>query len=156
MLSLAIITCSDTRGLSEDTAGQALAQRLRLYSWELCQHIVVKDDQGAIEAALIHAADILQVDVVLTCGGTGLSLRDVTPEATLAIADRAVPGISEAIRQSSFAITGRAMLSRAVSAQRGTSLIINLPGSKKAALECFEICADQLEHAVDMMAGKGH
>jgi len=156
MLSLAIITCSDTRDLSKDAAGHALAKEVQLRNWELRHHFVVKDDKEAVEAALLYATDNLQVDVVLTCGGTGLSPRDVTPEATLAIADRSVPGIAEAIRQSSLAITGRAMLSRAVSAQRGTSLIINLPGSTKAALECFEVCADQLEHAVDMMAGKGH
>lgn len=155
-MKLAIITCSDTRSLAEDEAGHALAERISSRDWELLQHDLVKDDIYAIGAALIHAADTLSADVIFTCGGTGLGPRDSTPEASLAVADRAVPGIAEAMRQFSLGITKRAMLSRAVSVQRGTTLIINLPGSKKAALECFDICADQLEHAVDMMAGKGH
>ncbi|MCL2402650.1 MAG: MogA/MoaB family molybdenum cofactor biosynthesis protein [Coriobacteriia bacterium] len=155
-MRLAIITCSDTRSLAEDEAGHALAKRITARKWELCQHMVVKDDMQTIEARLKHCSDALKADVILTCGGTGLSSRDVTPEATLAVADRVVPGISEAIRQASLDITKCAMLSRAVSVQRGTTLIINLPGSKNAALECLYVCIDQLEHAADMMAGKGH
>ncbi|MCL2437712.1 MAG: MogA/MoaB family molybdenum cofactor biosynthesis protein [Coriobacteriia bacterium] len=155
-MKIAIVTCSDTRDITEDEAGQALAKCIQNRGWELAQHVMVKDDLQIIKAAFIQASDELRADVILSCGGTGLSARDVTPEATLAVADRIVPGISEAIRQFSLSITKRAMLSRALSAQRGTTLIINLPGSTKAALECFDSCADQLEHAVDMMAGKGH
>ena len=155
-MNVAIITCSDTRDITEDEAGHALAECVQSRDWELLQHIVVKDDKCEIMDALIRASSILEADVIFTCGGTGLGPRDVTPEASLAVADRVVPGIAEAIRQFSLNITKRAMLTRAVCVQRKASLIINLPGSRKAALECFEICADQLEHAVDMMAGKGH
>jgi len=155
-MKLAIITTSDTRTIEQDEAGHALAAQIELRGWFLAQHIVVTDELTDIKAALIYATDNLKVDVILSCGGTGLGPRDLTPEATLSVAHRQVPGIAEAIRQLSLEITRRSMLSRALAAQRNTSLIINLPGSKKAALECFEIVADQLEHAVEMMAGKGH
>ncbi len=94
--------------------------------------------------------------MVLTCGGSGLSLRDVTPEATRDVADREVPGIAEAMRVHSLAITPFAMLSRAICAQRGRTLIINLPGSTKAATENWEGIVAALPHAVKMMAGGGH
>jgi molybdenum cofactor synthesis domain-containing protein len=124
--------------------------------WELADYRVVADEFDAIAAALIEACDVHGVDVVFTCGGTGLSPRDVTPEATRSVAPRPVPGIAEHIRAESLKITPRAMLSRAVAAQRGTTLIINLPGSRKAATESFSFVAAQLEHAREMAAGGGH
>lgn len=153
---LAIITCSDTRSLSQDTAGAALVSACEERGWSVADHRVVTDDADVIAAALVDAADRLQVDIVFTCGGTGLGPHDVTPEATLAVCERVAPGIAEHIRARSAEITGRAMLSRGVSAVRGSTLVINLPGSEKAARESFSFVADQLEHAVDMMAGGGH
>ena len=155
-ITFAIITCSDTRTLAEDTAGLALASLIGENSWSLASHTVVKDDRAAIADAIVEAADSLHVDVVLTCGGTGLSLRDVTPEATQDVCERNVPGIAEAMRAYSLTKTPRAMLSRAVCMQRGTTLVVNLPGSEKAARENWEALSGQLEHAVKMTAGGGH
>jgi len=155
-LTFAIVTCSDTRTIETDEAGAALRDDIEQAGWSVASHEIVADDRAAISGAIVHAADQLGVDVVLTCGGTGFSPRDVTPEATLDVADRIAPGIAEAIRAGSLAITRRAMLSRATSALRGSSIIVNLPGSRKAARESFGFFSDQLEHAVEMLAGGGH
>ena len=155
-IAFAIITCSDTRTIEEDAAGAALESLIEARGWTVASHVVVKDDRGPIAAAIIEAADAMQADVVLTCGGTGLSPRDVTPEATQDACDRNVPGIAEAMRYYSLQKTGRAMLSRGLCMQRGNTLVINLPGSEKAARENWEAVADQLEHAVKMTAGGGH
>lgn len=152
----AIVTCSDTRDLSQDTAGAALEERIAEQGWECASHVVVKDERADIAAAIVEATDNLKVDVVLTCGGSGLSLRDVTPEATQDVCERNVPGIAEAMRAHSIAITPHAMLSRALCMQRGRALVINLPGSKKAACENWEGVLPALGHAVSMMAGEGH
>ena len=133
-ITFAIITCSDTRK----------------------SHVVVKDEVPQISAAIVEACDTIDADVVLTCGGSGLSLRDVTPEATQAVCDRNVPGIAEAMRAHSLAITPFAMLSRALCMQRGTHLVVNLPGSEKAARENWDGIVAALPHAVKMMAGGGH
>lgn len=155
-LGIAILTCSDTRGIAEDTAGQALAGLCAERGWEVVDHRVTRDDAASISSAIVELADEKGADVVLTCGGTGVGPRDVTPEATLAVCDRPVPGIAEHIRARSLEITGRAMLSRGTAAVRGTTLVVNLPGSEKAARESFSFVADQFEHAVEMMAGGGH
>ena len=152
----AIVTCSDTRGMKEDTAGAALEALIAAQGWACESHVVVKDERADIAAAIVHAADELGVDVVLTCGGSGLSLRDVTPEATMDVCERAVPGIAEAMRAHSLPITPYAMLSRALCMQRGRCLVINLPGSKKAATENWEGVLPALPHAISMMAGEGH
>ncbi|WP_165062442.1 molybdenum cofactor biosynthesis protein B [Adlercreutzia sp. ZJ154] len=155
-VSFAIITCSDTRSMKEDQAGDALEQLIAQSGWELRDRVIVTDDRSAISAAIVRATDELKCDVVLTCGGSGLSLRDVTPEATMDVCDRNVPGIAEAMRVHSLQITPYAMLSRALCMQRGRSLVINLPGSTKAATENWEGIVDALPHAVKMMDGKGH
>jgi molybdenum cofactor synthesis domain-containing protein len=155
-ISFAIITCSTTRTLAEDSAGAALATLIAEQGWSVATHEVVKDDRATICSAIIKAADETGVDVVLTCGGSGLSMADVTPEATADACERNVPGIAEAIRAYSMTKTRRAMLSRAVCMQRGSTLVINFPGSQKAARECWEAIADQLEHAKQMTAGAGH
>ena len=124
--------------------------------WVCASHVIVKDEVAQISEEIVRASDDLGVDIVLTCGGSGLSLRDVTPEATRAVCDREVPGIAEAMRYYSLQITPRAMLSRAVCMQRGACLVINLPGSKKAAVENWEGVVGALEHAAQMMAGGGH
>ncbi len=156
MLRFAIITCSDTRDEGSDTAGALLKERIAQEGWECASYELVRDDRADISAAIVRAADEVKADVVLTCGGTGLSLRDVTPEATRDVCDREVPGIAEGMRAYSLAITPRAMLSRALCMQRGTSLVINLPGSKKAAAENWDGVVGVLPHAVSMMHGGGH
>ncbi|MCI8366183.1 MAG: MogA/MoaB family molybdenum cofactor biosynthesis protein [Eggerthellaceae bacterium] len=155
-ITFAIVTCSDTRSLAEDAAGAALERLIEEAGWRCASHVIVKDEQPEISAAIVAAADMPEVDVVLTCGGSGLSLRDVTPEATRAVCDREVPGIAEGMRAHSMAITPFAMLSRALCMQRGRTLVINLPGSTKAATENWEGIAGVLPHAVKMMAGGGH
>ena len=137
-LTFAIITCSDTRSMKEDTAGAALEGLIAENGWECKSHVVVKDERADISAAIVAACDELDVDIVLTCGGSGLSLRDVTPEATMDVCERNVPGIAEAMRAHSLAITPYAMLSRALCMQRGRHLVINLPGSEKAARENWD------------------
>ena len=155
-LRIGILTCSDTRTAAQDTAGAALRELAEDHGWGVAAYRLCPDERDCIETALIAMADADRCDVVFTTGGTGLSPRDVTPEATLAVCDREVPGIAEAIRMESLAITKRAMLSRGAAAMRGTTLVINMPGSEKAVRESFAVVAAQLEHAVDMMAGLGH
>ena len=156
-ITFAIITCSDTRTKEEDTAGALLQECIAAHeSWSVVSYELVKDERADIAAAIIRAADGSDAQIILTCGGTGLSLRDVTPEATADVCDRDVPGIAEAMRAHSLAITGRAMLSRARCMQRGAHIIINLPGSKKAALENWECIEGQIDHMVSMMTGEGH
>ena len=154
-IRFAIVTCSSTRSLEEDTAGAALRISIEREGWVVIEHVVVPDELDEISSAIVAAADA-GADIVLTCGGSGLSLRDVTPEATAAVCDRAVPGIAEAMRATSMLKTRRAMLSRAVCMQRGSTLVVNLPGSLKAATECFDAIYDQFDHAVSMTAGEGH
>ncbi len=155
-IRFAIITCSDTRSIGEDTAGAALEELISNEGWEVASHVVVPDDRATIGRAIIEAADVILADIILTCGGSGLSLRDNTPEATADVCDRMVPGIAEAMRAYSMNITGRAMLSRAVCMQRNTHLVINFPGSLKAARENWAGIYEQFEHAVSMTAGQGH
>jgi molybdenum cofactor synthesis domain-containing protein len=154
-LKIGVLTCSDTRGEAEDTAGRALSELIVERGWTLAGYQVVPDDSLRIQATIVEMAD-MGADVVVTCGGTGLGPRDVTPEATLAVCERPVPGIAEHIRAESLKFTGRAMLSRGAAAARGRTLVVNLPGSEKAARECFGFVADQFEHAVKMMNGGGH
>lgn len=156
MITFGLITCSDTRDESQDTAGAFLKSAIEERSWKVASYIVVKDERDAIGDAIVRACDEACVDVVITCGGTGLSRRDVTPEATQDVCDRNVPGIAEGIRAYGLSHTPRAMLSRALCMQRGSSLVINFPGSRKAAQECWEGVVEVLDHAVSMMAGGGH
>lgn len=157
-LRIGIITCSDTRstGETEDTAGPALADACAEAGWTVVDYRIVPDDIEVISSAIIEMADDAHADVVLTTGGTGFSPRDVTPEATMRACDREAPGIAEAIRAQSMVVTRRAMLSRGVAALRGMTLVVNFPGSRKGAVESFGFIVDQLEHAVEMMAGGGH
>jgi molybdopterin adenylyltransferase len=158
VLRVAIVTCSDScaRGEATDTSGPAIAAMVRERGWDVVAYRLLPDDLDLIAGTLRVLADVESVDVVLTTGGTGLSPRDVAPEATLAACDRDVPGIAEHIRARSLEITPRAMLSRATARQRGTTLVVNLPGSEKAVRESLGFFIDQLEHAVEMMAGMGH
>ena len=151
-----IITCSDTRDLATDTAGASLEQLIAAEGWLCDSRIVVKDNRQDIAAAIARACDTDEMDVVLTCGGSGLSLRDVTPEATRDVCDREVAGIAEAMRAHSMQKTPFAALSRATAMQKGRVLVINLPGSEKAARENWEVLPPLVAHAVKMMAGEQH
>jgi molybdopterin adenylyltransferase len=157
-IRVAIITCSDSRaaGIAEDTAGPALADECSRLGFHVLGVAVVPDDRDAVRDAIVLAADDARADIVLTTGGTGLGPRDVTPEATRAAAPREAPGIAEAIRAGSLEVTRRAMLSRGTAAVRGTTLVVNLPGSRNGALESLSFVADQFAHAVAMMRGEGH
>ena len=155
-LRFAIVTCSDTRSIEQDTAGAALEQLIADNGWECASRVIVKDERADIAAAIVEACDTIDADIVLTCGGSGLSLRDVTPEATQDVCERNVPGIAEAMRAHSQAITPFAMLSRALCMQRGRHIVINLPGSEKAARENWDGIFAALPHAAKMMAGGGH
>lgn len=156
VLAISIVTCSDTRSLAEDSAGDFLEKAIVSAGWECKAHMIVKDERDQIAAAIRECADDLKSNVVLTCGGTGLSPRDVTPEATQDVCERNVPGIAEGMRVHSLKYTPRAMLSRALCMQRGNTLVVNLPGSLKAASQNWEAIEPILEHATSMMAAGGH
>lgn len=157
-IRVGVITCSDrcSRGEATDTSGPALAELATAQGWEALPVVCVPDDSEAIQAAIVDMADNQRVDLVITTGGTGFGPRDTTPEATMAVCPREVQGIAEAIRAESLKVTRRAMLSRGRAAIRGTTLVVNLPGSEKAAREGFSAFADQVEHGIMMIAGKGH
>jgi molybdenum cofactor synthesis domain-containing protein len=155
-MKFAVIVCSDTRTLAQDTAGIALESLIGDAGWQSVSRTVVADERTAIAHAIEDACDHLCADIVITCGGTGLSPRDVTPEATQDVCERMVPGIAEGMRAYSMKFTDRAMLSRAVCMQRGNALVINFPGSEKAVRENWEAVSGVLEHALKMIAGAGH
>ncbi len=152
----AVITLSDrcAAGIAEDKSGPVVAQRLEEAGFTVVERILLPDDQAGLEKTLIRLCDQRQLDLILTTGGTGLAPRDITPEATLAVAQRNVPGIAEAIRAASTRITPRAMLGRGVSVVRGKTLIINLPGSVKACRESMDVFMDQLPHAISLLRGE--
>ena len=151
-----IVTLSDkgSRGEREDLSGPKIQELLPDDQYEVVSYRILPDDQPAIEKELCRLADEEHCALVLTTGGTGFSMRDVTPEATLAVADRVAPGIAEAIRAYSLTITPRAMLSRAASAIRKQTLIVNLPGSPKAVKESLEYIIDALGHGIEIMTGE--
>lgn len=155
-MKFAIITCSDTRTLETDIAGNVLEELIAEKGWTCVSHVVTTDERSLIAQAIVSACDRFEADIVITCGGTGLSPRDVTPEATEDVCDRPVPGIAEGMRAYSMHFTNRAMLSRAVCMQRGKTLVINFPGSEKAVRENWEAVNEVLEHALAMMDGQGH
>jgi molybdopterin adenylyltransferase len=151
-----IVTLSDKgyQGEREDKSGPRIKELLPAEQYEVVSMRLLPDERAMIEEELIRLADLEQCDLVLTTGGTGFSMRDVTPEATLAVCDRNAPGIAEAIRAYSMTITKRAMLSRGASAIRGQSLIVNLPGSPKAVEESLTYILDSLEHGMDILLGR--
>ena len=152
----AVITLSDkgARGERKDESGPAIVKRLTDSGYEVVEQLLLDDEQAPLKAALIRLCDQRQLDLILTTGGTGFAPRDITPEATLAVADRQVPGIAEAIRAASLQITRHAMLSRAVSVIRGKTLIINLPGSPKACMESMDVFLDTLPHGLTLLRGE--
>lgn len=153
----AVITLSDkgARGERVDESGPAAAQMLQDAGYEILETLILPDEPELLKTELIRLADEVQADLVVTSGGTGFSLRDQTPEATLAVADRNAPGIAEYIRMRSMQLTNRAMLSRGASVIRKGTLIVNLPGSPKAVAECLGFVLDGLSHGLEMLQSGG-
>ena len=154
-LRAAVITLSDkgSRGEREDKSGPLIVEMLTAAGYVVEETMLLPDEARALKAQLIRLADGRQVNLILTTGGTGFSPRDITPEATYAVADRNAPGIAEAMRYHSLSITPRGMLSRAASVLRGKTLIVNLPGSPKAVKENLEYILPSLGHGVRIAAG---
>ena len=154
----AVITVSDSgsRGQRQDTSGPAVCAMLEAAGFSVAHTTLVPDEQPAIRAALCDCSDERHIDLILTTCCTGLSPRDVTPEATLSVLERQIPAIPVAMWTERLKITPRAMLSRAVAGTRGSSLIINLPGSEKAARENLSAILPALEHAMHMIAAEGY
>lgn len=156
MFTVGIITMSDkgSKGEREDKSGPMIRSIITGDTqYKVAEEILIPDDKETIKSELIRMSDVLKVDLILTTGGTGFSLRDVTPEATLEVSDRIAPGIAEAIRAYSMTITKRAMLSRGVSAIRKQTLIVNLPGSPKAVKESLEYIMSELSHGIEILKG---
>ncbi|MBR6314618.1 MAG: molybdopterin adenylyltransferase [Clostridia bacterium] len=153
-MKIGVVCVSDrcAKGVCEDVSGKLMLELLAPVAEETLYRLV-PDERLEIEFALCDLADDQHADVILTTGGTGFAPRDVTPEATNAVIDRAAPGISEAIRMNSLTVTPNAMLSRAVSGIRGKTLIVNLPGSPKAVRESLEVVLPVLPHAVETLSG---
>jgi molybdopterin adenylyltransferase len=151
-----VITLSDScaAGEREDLSGQALAEGLATVPLEVVEKIILPDDYEVIKKTLVHYASDPQIHLIVTTGGTGLSPRDVTPEATLAILEKNVPGIAEWLRAEGMKKNNRAALSRSVAGIRNQTLIINLPGSVKAVNESMESLRGLLPHALETLAGK--
>lgn len=155
MIKTAILTISDagSRGERTDTSGVAVREMIAAIGGDVVRYEIVPDERDQIAAKLREWCDSGEIELVLTTGGTGLSARDVTPEATLDIGERLAPGIAEAMRAEGMRHTPKAMLSRAVAVIRGATLIVNLPGSEKAVRESLGAIIDVLPHAVDLLRG---
>ena len=156
MFQAAVLTVSDRsfRGERPDEGGPLVAGLLEGAGFSVVKTAVVPDEQGQIEDTLREISDSGMVQLLVTTGGTGFSPRDVTPEATLAVCQRMAPGIPEAMRYASMRVTSRAMLSRAQAGIRGRTLIVNLPGSPKAARENLEAVLPALSHGLEMLPGR--
>lgn len=154
-LRAAVVTLSDkgARGEREDKSGLLLVQMLKDAGYDVVEQLLLPDGEAPLKRELIRLSDSRQCNLVLTTGGTGFSPRDVTPEATMAVATRNAPGIAEAIRAYSMQITNRAMLSRGASVLRGGTLIVNLPGSPKAAKESLDCILPALQHGLEILKG---
>ena len=156
MLNLGIVTISDKawQGQRPDESGKAIRDSFSAVDSRVVKYEVISDEADIIASKLAQWADEGGVDVILTTGGTGLGPRDVTPEATLSIVDKVVPGFAEMMRSQTFSITPFSLLSRAVAGVRKKCLIINLPGSPKAVGECLEVILPAIPHAVEIIKGE--
>ena len=158
MFNVAVLTVSDrcSRGESEDRSGQVLVETIKNVDGNVIRHEIVPDEKNLIKEKLLVYCDDLGVDLVLTTGGTGPGPRDVTPEATREVIQKIMPGIAELMRIEGLKRTRNAALSRGISAIRKNSIIINLAGSPKAALDSLEAVLDIIPHAIDMLRGGNH
>lgn len=159
MIRVAILTLSDSAiaGTREDVSGAKLQQRVRELGWTVTCTGLLPDERDQIAARLRELADSGLNSVILTTGGTGVALRDVTPEATRDVIEREIPGLGELMRIESRKFTPNAVLSRALAGTRGRTLIVNLPGSPKGAVECLDIVSKLIFHVVDLIEGRtGH
>jgi len=159
MIQVAIITVSDSAvaGTREDRSGPKLRERAEALGWTVAAQELVPDETGQISSLLQRLADSGRFSVILTTGGTGVALRDVTPEATRAVIEREIPGVAELIRAEGRKATPLAALSRAVAGVRGRTAIINLPGSPKGAIESLDAIVNLIRHIVDLLEGRtGH
>jgi molybdenum cofactor synthesis domain-containing protein len=156
LFKVAIVTMSDkgARGEREDRSAGVIRELVEQQGWVVADYRVIPDDFDIIKETLIDLVDHGRHDLVLTTGGTGLSPRDNTPEATLAVIQREVPGLGEAMRLESMKKTNRAMLSRAVAGIRNRTLIVNLPGSPRGARECLEVILPALPHGLEILTGR--
>ncbi|HKV03756.1 MAG TPA: MogA/MoaB family molybdenum cofactor biosynthesis protein [Candidatus Acidoferrales bacterium] len=157
-MRVSILTISDSvaAGKAEDRSGPSVVARCQELGWKIVSSAVRADDRLAIEAFLKEAADSNDADVILTTGGTGLGPRDVTPEATAAVVDRMIPGFPERMRAAGMEKTPRALLSRGAAGIRGKTILINLPGSPRGAVESLDVIAELLPHAVAIIHGARH
>ena len=157
-MRVAILTISDsvTRGEREDLSGPALVQRCRQLGWDMTSALRCSDDPAEVRSQMRSIADSGHTDVLLTTGGTGLGPRDNTPEATMDIAERAIPGLAEEIRRKGVEKTPTAILSRGVAVVRHKTIIVNLPGSPRGAVESLDVIAHLLPHAVEVLRGAHH
>lgn len=156
MFTVGIITASDkgSKGEREDKSGVVIKEKVEALGYVVKRYVIVPDEQDELKKEMLHMADNLGINLILTTGGTGFSKRDVTPEATKKVINREANGIAEAIRCYSLQITPRAMLSRAVSGIRGETLIINLPGSPKAVTEALDFIMDTVHHGLEILLGR--
>jgi molybdopterin adenylyltransferase len=157
-MRVAILTVSDSvsRGKSEDRSGPALVARCKELGWDVVSTAVSADDRAWIEGFIKTVADSRAADLILTTGGTGVDPRDVTPEATMDVADRLIPGFAEQMRAEGLKKTPRAIMSRGVAGIRAQTIIINTPGSPKGAVESLDAIAPLLPHAVEVVHGHHH
>ncbi|OGO59768.1 MAG: molybdenum cofactor biosynthesis protein [Chloroflexi bacterium RBG_19FT_COMBO_47_15] len=149
-----VISDKGWRGERLDSSGQVAKELISRLGIEVAKYEVVPDEAEIISTRLREWSDALRLDLIVTSGGTGLSPRDVTPEATLAVIDKIIPGLTEAMRIDTMKRKPEAILSRAVAGSRGKCLIVNLPGSPKAVKECLEVILSVLPHALDILGGK--
>jgi molybdenum cofactor synthesis domain-containing protein len=156
MIQVAILTVSDSaaNGTREDRSGPKLRERAEELGWVVCNYQIVPDEADEISSVLRRLADSGDVAVILTTGGTGVALRDVTPEATRTVIEREVPGLSEVMRSEGRKITPFAALARGLAGVRGRSLIVNLPGSPKGAVESLDAIVNLIPHVVDLLEGR--
>ena len=152
-IKVAVVTVSDSRRLETDVSGDKLAEMLVSIGAEIIERIIVSDELVDIRETIYTLTEREDINLIVTTGGTGFGPRDNTPEATLAVIEREAPGLAEAMRRETALKTRMAMLSRGVCGIRGTTLIINLPGSPKGVEECFEVIRPVLRHAVDLING---